>query len=312
MKMFLATTLVADGRIKTAGSLAGYVSAVRQYHTDQGYECPTPSQFGPLKRVIDGLKRSAQRPIKKSWPITPTILMNFLTTYLAPPFCPILNETLTVYKILSLLYFLTMLRCSSLIPRTFTEVDPKRLVCWGDVKNLNYHGIQGIVFHLGLTKTIQNGEREQKIPLARNDHCPILCPVRAIATLRDIIGEENIRADVPLFQARGFDKQLRPILRRPYEMWFNHRLSEMGENTDNYTLHAWRHGGIHQTLMSEHNLALAKMTSDHSSDAILEYSNVSADRRLTISQKINRNLSLAITGEALEDEFLPANVLQLA
>ena len=154
--------------------------------------------------------------------------MNFLLTYLAPPFCPILHETLTVYKILSLLYYLTMLRCWSLIPRTYKEVDPLRLVCWGDVKNLSYHGIQGIVFNLGLTKSIQCGEREQKVPLARNDHIPILCPVRAIATLRDIIGDENIKADVPIFQARGFDNKLRPILRQPYEKWFNHRLKEMG------------------------------------------------------------------------------------
>lgn len=298
-----ATTLVADGHIKSADSLAGYISAVRQYHVDMGFDCPTPSQFGPLQKVISGLRRTAQRPTKKSLPIMPTILINFLTTYLAPPFCPYLNETLTVYKILSLLYFLTMLRCSSLIPRTYKEVDPLRLVCWGDVKNLRYNGIQGIVFNLGLTKSIQCGEREQKVPLARNDHCPILCPVRAIATLRDIVGDENIQTDVPIFQARGFNNRLRPILRRPYEQWFNHRLKEMGEDNNLYTLHA---------LLSEHNLALAKITSDHTSDVILEYSNVPADCRLTISQKINRNLSLAITGAVREDEFLPANVLQLA
>ena len=86
----------------------------------------------------------------------------------------------------------------------------------------------------------------------------------------------------------------------------------MGEDTKLYTLHAWRHGGIQRTLLSEGNLALAKITSDHTSDVILEYAHVPADRRLTISRKINRNLTRAITGHADDDEFLPDNVLQIA
>ena len=210
------------------------------------------------------------------------------------------------------MYFMTMLRCSSLIARTYGEVDPLRQLCWGDVKNLSYNGITGIVFELGLTKTIQNGERLQEVPLARNDRCPLICPVRAIATLRAIIGDDNISDDVPLFQARDFKGQLRPILRRPFEQWFNMRLREMGEDNGLYTLHAWRHGGIQQTLLSENNMALCKLTSDHTSDVILEYSAVPADRRLIISQKINRNLSCAALGEPEHDEFLPQNFLQTA
>ena len=76
-----------------------------------------------------------------------------------------------------------------------------------------------------------------------------------------------------------------------YDRWFKCRLAEMGVDTGLYTLHGWRHGGIHQVLMSEDNLALVKLTSDHSSDVILEYFNVPADRRLIISRKVNQNLS---------------------
>ena len=307
-----ATSLVVDGRVKSADTLAQYVSAVRTYHTDLGENCPTPGQFGPLKRVIEGLRRTAKRPIKRSLPVTPTILLNFLTTLLPPPFCPYASQTLTIFKILSLFYFLTMLRCSNLIARTYGEVDPVRLVCWGDVKNLSYNGVKGIVFHLPLTKSIQNGERIQKIPLARNRICPLLCPVRALAILRDIVGDHNIGADTPLFQAPDRLGKFKPILRHQYDAWYNHRLKEMGENPALYTLHGWRHGGIQQTLLSENNLALAKLTSDHTSDVILEYSHVPADRRLTISQKINRNLNRAMMGEPEVEEFLPVGVLQIA
>ena len=83
----------------------------------------------------------------------------------------------------------------------------------------------------------------------------------------------------------------------------------MGLNASKYSLHAWRHGGIQQALMSEQNLALVKLSSDHSSDVILEYSRVPADRRLIISQKVNRNLSTFVTGSVPNGPFLPSNVL---
>ena len=65
-----ATSLIVDGRVRSADSLANYVSAVRGYHLDLGMTCPTPSQFGPLDRVIKGLRKVAICPIKRSLPIT--------------------------------------------------------------------------------------------------------------------------------------------------------------------------------------------------------------------------------------------------
>ena len=86
----------------------------------------------------------------------------------------------------------------------------------------------------------------------------------------------------------------------------------MGLDTSQFTPHGWRHGGIHQVLMSEGNLALAQLTSDHSSDVILEYSNVPADRRLLISRKINQNLSRYVNGGIALMQDLPHNVLRRA
>ena len=64
--------------------------------------------------------------------------------------------------------------------------------------------------------------------------------------------------------------------------------------------------------MSEQNLALVKLTSDHSSDVIYEYSHVPADRRLTISQKINQNLNQYVLGGDQPMLPLPHNVLASA
>ena len=307
-----ATSLVVEGKIRSADSLANYVSAVKGYHKSLGMTCPSPSEFGPLDQVIKGLRRISIRPIKRSLPITPKILFNFLNTFLPPPFCPFQSQTLTTYKIISLFYFLTMLRSSSLMAVSSNTVDPVRLVTWGNVEHTHLDGVPGIKITLDLTKTIQNGERRQVVPLAINDVVPMLCPVRAIATLRSMVGDHNITADTPLFQTRDFAGNLRPVMRHKYEGWFNHRLNEMGADSSLYTLHGWRHGGIQQVLLSENNLALAKLTSDHSSDVILEYSHVPADRRLTISQKVNHNLNKFFIGDHEPAMHLPAGVLAQA
>ena len=144
-----------------------------------------------------------------------------------------------------------------------------------------------------------------------NNEVPQLCPVRAIAALRSIVGEENITDRTPLFQSRDYDGNLRPILRKKFDDWYRFRLQEMDLDASQFTLHGFRSGGIQQVLMSEQNLALAKITSDHTSDVILDYSFVPADRGLTISQKINRNLN-SIINNAITYEPLPANVLRLA
>ena len=86
----------------------------------------------------------------------------------------------------------------------------------------------------------------------------------------------------------------------------------MGADPDKFTLHGWCHGVIHQVLMSEQNLALTKLTSDHSSDVILNYAHVPANMRIIISQKINRNLNRAITGQCEVLPPLPSGVLNLA
>ena len=195
------------------------------------------------------------------------------------------------------------------MPKAFNDVDSVRLVCWGNLSRLEHQGVSGILIKLNLTKTIQANEREQEVPLARNDACPLLCPVRAIAVLRSIIGDHNITADTPLFQTRDYDGILRPVIRHRFDSWFNFRLKEMGYNPSKYTLHAFRHGGIQQCLMSEQNLALCKLTSDHTSDVILEYSLVPADRRLIISQKVNNNLNTFVDKNFQPTEYLPHGVL---
>ena len=68
----------------------------------------------------------------------------------------------------------------------------------------------------------------------------------------------------------------------------------MGLDKSLYTLHGFRHGGIQECLLAESNYALCRLMSDHSSDAIMEYAFIPAERRLQISSKVNRSLANAI------------------
>ena len=84
------------------------------------------------------------------------------------------------------------------------------------------------------------------------------------------------------------------VQRHKYDWWFKLRLKNMGVDPKLYTLHGFRHAGIQECLLAEANLALCKLSSDHSSDAILEYAFIPPERRLRISSKVNHSLASAI------------------
>ena len=68
----------------------------------------------------------------------------------------------------------------------------------------------------------------------------------------------------------------------------------MGLDASKYTLHGFRQAEIQEDLLAEGNLALCKLLSDYSSDAILEYYYIPADRRLTISNNVNNSLAAGL------------------
>ena len=97
---FFATLLIPTGRFKTRGSLAQYISAVRTIHrTLLCEDCvPTPSQYGPLDLILKAMHRT-----KKSLPVSPPILKNLLLLTIPKHYATYLQQTLHIYKTLSLL-----------------------------------------------------------------------------------------------------------------------------------------------------------------------------------------------------------------
>ena len=291
---FFAQWLVSTGRIKTKGSLAQYVSAVRTVCGMLNVrKVPTPSQYGPLDLILRGVRRLAQHQTKKSLPVSPPILKGFLLTEISPHAPIMYHQTLTIYKSLCVLYFLTMLRSSNLIARSPKSVDLKMILCWENITPLNNDVSSGILIKVHKSKTNQFGERVHEIPLAAAEN-PLLCPVKAVFALIDVYGKHRCFGNTPVFQLPDGKGGFTPVLREKFDRWFKYRIRSMGLDSAAYTLHGFRHGGIQECLLAEGNIALCKLSSDHSSDAIQEYAFVPAVRRLAISSKVNSSLAAAV------------------
>ena len=291
---YFAMWLVTSGRVKSRDSLAQYVSAVRTVHKVLEFpDIPTPSQYGPLDMILKGVRRLAMHKTKKSLPVTPPILKNLLTSSVPSHFATDVHTTVHVFKQLSLIYYLTMLRSSNLIPQSVNKVDLQMVLCWENIKPLRNNISNGIVITVKKSKNNQFGAREHYVPLAAASN-PLLCPVKAILSLVDIYGKKSCSGPVPVFKIPDRTGKFVPVTRTKYDLWFKARLSHMGLNSSFYTLHAFRHGGIQETMLAEANYALCRLTSDHSSDAIMEYSFIPPERRLGISEKVNRSLAAAI------------------
>ena len=291
---FFAQWLVSSGRIKTKASLAQYVSAVRTVCGMLNVrKVPTPSQYGPLDLILKGVRRLAEHKIKKSLPVSPSILKRLLLTQISDNAPLLYHHTLTVYRSLCVLYYLTMLRSSNLIARSPSSVDPKMILCWKDITPLHNNVNDGILIRVHKSKNNQFGERVHEIPLAASDNS-LVCPVKAVLALVDVYGKDECFGDKPVFRLPDANGRLTPVVRDKFNRWFKFRIQAMGLDDSLYTLHGFRHGGIQECLLAEGNIALCKLTSDHSSDAIQEYAFVPAERRLTISDKVNKSLAAAI------------------
>ena len=290
---YYALWLTATGRINTAGSLAQYISAVRTVHKMLRLEeIPTPSQYGPLDMIVKGSRRLALHKTKKSLPVTPPILRNILNSTLPSHLAPTDHTLLEVYKSLSLIYYLSMLRSSNLV-KTAAKLDLEMVLCWDNIAPLHNDISKGIVLTITKSKNNQFGERVHEVPLAAASH-PRLCPVVAIMNLVRIYGRDRCSGRIPVFQAPLDKGGFAPVIRDKFALWFKQRLGHMGLDPSAYTLHGYRHGGIQETLLAEGNLALCKLSSDHSSDAIQSYAFVPAERRLSISAKVNASLAAAV------------------
>ena len=283
--------LVLTGHIKSADSLVQYISGVSVLHKQYGLACVTPKQFGPLDALVQGMKKMAKRPVRRSLPITPVILYNLLHSI--PPINSGWLELtiLSIFKTFTLILYMSMLRSSSLVPASMSELDLERQLVWGKIRRTEV----GLVISITLSKTIQSRERIQEVPLARHPD-PALCPVRALDALVSLRGHHNCGESTTVFQLPDGKGGWRQMIKPQYEEWFKFRIKQMGLDPSKYMLHGFRHGSIQECFLVEDSVGIVKVTSDHASEAVMVYSGIPAERRMMVSHKMSSSLSAQFCG----------------
>lgn len=272
--------LVATGRIKCHGSLRQYLSAVSTHHKRLGLTCPTPSQYGPLLFTVNGIKRELATPSRRSLPITIKMLTNLLNTRIVN--CSENSKTLLeIMKSLCVILFFSMVRSSSLIPPSPGAMDPLRQLVWGRVKRT----CSGLSFNVFLEKTIQFKERVHVVTLAARPGS-IFCPVAAMDKILNLRGRKNCRPEDLVFQCPGDNGCWRPLVKYQFQRWFDHRLVEMGVNSDLFKIHGFRHGGVSFAAECEESLTMVKVASGHMSECVWTYLNIPEESRYRVSKKM--------------------------
>ena len=249
-----------------ADSLLQYLSALRTYCSSKGAWIPSPSEYGPLRCLVNGTRRLFPGPTRRSKPVTPTILTGLVLS--RPPEAASWRQsvTLQVFRDCSLLLFFTMLRSSNLFPPHPAAASPVRNLTWDKVRLVP----GGVVITVLLSKTEQFREKVHEISLTAKPGS-IFCPVAALFRLRDIRGPGVAAPTDHVLMLPQAGISWRPLVKYEYLEWFRGRVRAMGFNPDDYLLHGFRHGGISWGLLNQTNVTLVQLQSGHMSSGSLSH-----------------------------------------
>ena len=267
-------------RCTRESSLRQYLSAVKTFYHQKNMFVPAPSQYGPLKAVVDGCKRMFPGPVRRSLPVSIPILRNLVFSSPPPRATWRQAMTLRILKDACILLYFSMLRSSSLFPPWQAAADTQRNLVWDRV-----HFFEGgAKILIILAKTQQHFRRVHEVVLHEKVGSPF-CPVAALRRLKNMRGVPVNPNDHVFMLPVGHsaDGEWRIFVKTDLLPWFKRRISQMQLDEDKYLLHGFRHGGVCIAISEVPNLALVKIASDHSSEAIWSYANVAASKRQSVA-----------------------------
>ena len=287
------TFLVDSKKVGCIGSLRQYLSAARTLHRSRGLTCDTPSSYGPLGNLVNGVERLFSKGVKHMTPVDPQLLINLVAAINhSLPTLHNLGHLSLAYsmKALYLTLFFTMLRGGNAVPLSKKEFDPVRHMCWGNI-TLDHLG-RGIIVHVPLSKTNQVGARIHEVPVARNRNFRF-CPVSALDHLKSMRGQNLCGPKDPVFVV--WEQGSWTVLTKPRAHQFlRGQLEAMGIDPMTYSLYSFRHGGLQWGLHAQPSLAYLKLHSDHKSDVVFSYLSMKASQRYGVALKMTECLNQMI------------------
>lgn len=211
-------------------SIKQYLNVIRLLHLESGFSNPLQEDF-VINSVMKGVQRVKGDFVKRKLPITPEMLMSFIS------FLNLKESQSAAFWAATLVAFYGMMRKSSL----FAKNAPPDHMC---LQNCTLHD-WGMEISVNHSKTIQCQERRAYIALPWNKSNEQLCPVRAL--LASLSLSHCCQADDYLFMFIKDGKQQR-MTYSLYTCMLKNVLICLKLPLDQYSGHSLRRGGATQAL----------------------------------------------------------------
>ena len=239
-------------------TVRNHLSTIRRIHQlFYNITIPSLSQYVPLLSTLKGGAKFLGRNVRQKFPVTAEMLT--VLTLTLPPNSP--------YKSLYNLLFFGLPRLGNIVPDSIATFSPIKHLTW---RKINFCQ-DGVIVDLWVTKTIQNFERNLRIPIASAPDKP-----------HQQFPGYPLGPDQPVFNI--FRSGVWSCLtRRDMVKFLRNHLGFLELDSRSITPSGFRKGGLSHGLLSVKNLELLRLQGDWLSDAYKRYIVIPAEMRFSVS-----------------------------
>ena len=249
-------------------TVRNHLSTIRRIHQlFYNVTIPSPSQYIPLLSTLKGGAKFLGRNVRQKFPVTAEMLT--VLTLTLPPNSP--------YKSLYNLLFFGLPRLGNIVPDSIGKFSRIKHLTW---RKINFCQ-DGIIVDLWVTKTIQNFERNLRIPIASAPDKPHLCLKSGLRLLQQIPGYP-LGPDQPVFNIYRNGAWF-PLTRRDVVKFLRNHLAFLELDNRSITPSGFRKGGLSHGLLCVKNLELLRLQGDWLSEAYKRYIVIQAEMRFSVS-----------------------------
>ena len=165
-----------------------------------------------------------------------------------------------------------------MLPPVGSDFDRVKHLTWKRVEIID----SGVIINLKVTKTIQNFERDLRIPISDSPDRPEFCVKKGLRALLRLPGYPRTRND-PVFNV--FREGLwQPMSKRDFGSFLGDHLNALGAQGHKITPSSFRKGGLSHMLLKTGNLELLRLQGDWMSESYKRYIVIPAEMRFEVTR----------------------------
>ena len=269
---FLARTL-------SPSSIPAYMNIIKLIHEEGGF--PNPLCSWELQAVSKGIKRTLGKPPNQKLPITLDILHRIYEQL------DLSEPSHIAFWAASLVAFFAFLRKSTLLPKSQDKKDISKSLYIRDLVLTPDKSMMKLTIRH--TKTIQFGQRELQIPIAKV-HGSVLCPVSAVVAMLALIPPCTPPADFPLFCYKSQGDTLTHLTHTSFVSMLKQFIKCAGMSSAKFSGHSFRRGGCTHAFRLGISPLLIKLRGDWRSNAYERYVTIQNDQHLAFASALSASV----------------------